>query len=268
VTSLVMFSKFSSWLGWGKSSEDKHEEEKKKKSRLSLFRRSRRHPSMEPQHQPEPESEAPLSPAMLNSWLEAGAGLENLLNSSLGVATFRDFLASEFSTENLDFWLACRSLETGSMHFLGDSVAAIFSQFILAGSPQEVSLDSRVRERLVQMREQPSRDMFKEAQAKIFTLMHRDSFPRFLASTKFKELQATVQQEDDEPDGGVEETLSDIEINEEPQLTLKVPGDTAKADTKTGVSISVDSPDSGIGEDGLVRIDTVERQFHSMINQL
>merc|ERR1712098_150284 len=199
---------------------------------------------------------------MLNSWLEAGAGLENLLNSSLGVATFRDFLASEFSTENLDFWLACRSLETGSMHFLGDSVAAIFSQFILAGSPQEVSLDSRVRERLVQMREQPSRDMFKEAQAKIFTLMHRDSFPRFLASSMFKELQASVHQ----PSEYNEENSSSKDVSVDSQLVLEV--NSANNEGSPEVKISVDSPDSGIGEDGLVRIDTVEKQFHSMINKM
>lgn len=249
-----MFSKFSSWLGWGKSSETRHDEEKKKKTRYSLFRKSKRHQSLVAE--PEPEPESPLTSSMLASWLEAGSGLENLLSSRLGVTTFRDFLSSEFSTENLDFWLACRLLETGERMSLGDRVEAIFSQFVVAGSPQEVSLDSRVREKLVQMREEPSRDMFKEAQAKIFTLMYRDSFPRFLASSMFKELQASVH---------VPSEYNE-DVSADSQLVLEV--NSANNEGSPEVKISVDSPDSGIGEDGLVRIDTVEKQFHSMINKM
>ena len=52
----------------------------------------------------------------------------------------------------------------------------------------QVSLDSRVREIINKNMMNPSKETFAEAQLQIYTLMHRDSYPRFVNSPNFKEL--------------------------------------------------------------------------------
>ena len=52
----------------------------------------------------------------------------------------------------------------------------------------QVSLDSRVREIINRNMVEPSRATFDEAQLQIFTLMHRDSYPRFVNSPQYRAL--------------------------------------------------------------------------------
>ena len=52
----------------------------------------------------------------------------------------------------------------------------------------QVSLDSRVRELIDRNMAEPSPHIFDDAQLQIYTLMHRDSYPRFLSSTLYKDL--------------------------------------------------------------------------------
>ena len=42
----------------------------------------------------------------------------------------------------------------------------------------QVSLDSKVKEKLMSVRHNPTEQIFDEAQSKIYSLMHRDSFSR------------------------------------------------------------------------------------------
>lgn len=53
---------------------------------------------------------------------------------------------------------------------------------------QQVSLDSRVREIVNKNMVDPTPHTFDEAQLQIYTLMHRDSYPRFVNSHIFKRL--------------------------------------------------------------------------------
>ncbi len=55
----------------------------------------------------------------------------------------------------------------------------------------QVSLDSRVREIINRNMIAPSQHTFDEAQLQIYTLMHRDSYPRFVNSPTYKELLRT-----------------------------------------------------------------------------
>ncbi|KAK3701124.1 hypothetical protein RRG08_029597 [Elysia crispata] len=52
----------------------------------------------------------------------------------------------------------------------------------------QVSLDSRVREVINRNMVEPTPHTFDEAQLQIWTLMHRDSYPRFLNSQVYKRL--------------------------------------------------------------------------------
>lgn len=50
----------------------------------------------------------------------------------------------------------------------------------------QVSLDSRVREIVNRNMVQPTPHTFDEAQLQIYTLMHRDSYPRFVNSELYR----------------------------------------------------------------------------------
>jgi regulator of G-protein signaling len=52
----------------------------------------------------------------------------------------------------------------------------------------QVSLDSRVREGINRKMQEPSAHTFDDAQLQIYTLMHRDSYPRFLSSPTYRAL--------------------------------------------------------------------------------
>lgn len=68
--------------------------------------------------------------------------------------------------------------------FLLSSQVNIYKYFFVF----QVSLDSRVREVINRNMVDPTPHTFDEAQLQIYTLMHRDSYPRFLNSQIYKRL--------------------------------------------------------------------------------
>ncbi|ALC42329.1 CG5036 [Drosophila busckii] len=122
----------------------------------------------------------------IRSW---GKSFDKLMKNSSGRKVFRDFLRSEFSEENILFWLACEDLKKeNSAEVVEVKARRIYEDYISILSPREVSLDSRVREIVNRNMIEPTTHTFDEAQIQIYTLMHRDSYPRFLNSQKFKTL--------------------------------------------------------------------------------
>ncbi|KAJ3610685.1 hypothetical protein NHX12_022777 [Muraenolepis orangiensis] len=116
---------------------------------------------------------------------------EMMMRSLEGREIFREFLRSEYSEENLLFWLSCEELKKETDPVTVDEKARIiYEDYVSILSPKEVSLDSRVREGINQSLTEPSNLMYEEAQLQIYTLMHRDSFPRFLNSSVYRDLQA------------------------------------------------------------------------------
>lgn len=125
----------------------------------------------------------------LVSWARS---FEMMMRSSEGRELFREFLRSEYSEENLLFWLACEDLKKETVPAVVDEKARIiYEDYVSILSPKEVSLDSRVREGINMTLNEPSNLMYEEAQLQIYTLMHRDSFPRFLNSSVYRDLLAT-----------------------------------------------------------------------------
>ncbi|XP_076001687.1 regulator of G-protein signaling 5 isoform X2 [Genypterus blacodes] len=108
--------------------------------------------------------------------------LDSLLNSKSGLQMFRGFLRSEFSEENLEFWLACEDYRISPINLQRTKASSICSQFIHTDAPQEVNLDAETREALLGVMDSPCAGTFTGAQQRIFTLMAKDSFPRFLRS--------------------------------------------------------------------------------------
>lgn len=112
------------------------------------------------------------------------------MQSPSGRYYFREFLRSEYSEENMLFWMACEELknETQNPQIVEEKARLIYEDYISILSPKEVSLDSRVREIINRNMVDPTPYTFDEAQLQIYTLMHRDSYPRFLNSPLYKKL--------------------------------------------------------------------------------
>ncbi|CAI4233324.1 unnamed protein product [Auanema sp. JU1783] len=114
---------------------------------------------------------------------------DNLMRNKLGQKYFAEFLKGEYSDENILFWQACEELKREkNAEKIEEKARIIYEDFISILSPKEVSLDSRVREIVNNNMQRPSASTFDEAQNQIFTLMQRDSYPRFLASPMYKNM--------------------------------------------------------------------------------
>ncbi|KAI4829089.1 regulator of G-protein signaling 21 [Gymnodraco acuticeps] len=112
--------------------------------------------------------------------------LEELLRDKKYLAAFRSFLQSEFSEENVDFWLSCEDFKsTASMDDLGWKAEGIYQKFIQPTACREINVDHHIREKIKKTLEQPSLSCFDEAQKHVYLLMERDSYPRFLHSDAY-----------------------------------------------------------------------------------
>ncbi|XP_049633133.1 regulator of G-protein signaling 19 isoform X2 [Suncus etruscus] len=144
--------------------------------------------SRENKLQPLPSCEACAtpSPEEVQSW---GQSFDKLMHSPAGRGVFREFLRTEYSEENMLFWLACEELKAeNSQHVVDEKARLIYEDYVSILSPKEVSLDSRVREGINRKMQEPSAHTFDDAQTQIYTLMHRDSYPRFLSSPTYRAL--------------------------------------------------------------------------------
>ncbi|KAE8598761.1 hypothetical protein XENTR_v10016929 [Xenopus tropicalis] len=126
------------------------------------------------------------------SW---GQSFDKLMTTPAGRNAFREFLRTEFSEENMLFWMACEELKKeASKNVIEEKARLIYEDYISILSPKEVSLDSRVREVINRNMLEPSQRTFDDAQLQIYTLMHRDSYPRFMNSAIYKNLLQTLSE--------------------------------------------------------------------------
>uniref|UniRef100_A0ACB8EGC7 Uncharacterized protein n=1 Tax=Sphaerodactylus townsendi TaxID=933632 RepID=A0ACB8EGC7_9SAUR len=103
--------------------------------------------------------------------------------SKYGQRAFRAFLESEFSEENLDFWMACEDYrKLRGCDKLQDNARKIYDQYVTIQAPKEVNLDSQTRDVTNRNILLPTRSCFEQAQRRIFGLMEKGlALPRFLA---------------------------------------------------------------------------------------
>ncbi|NWJ08318.1 RGS4 protein, partial [Crypturellus undulatus] len=127
-----------------------------------------------------------VSQEEVKKWADS---LENLIHHDRGLAAFRAFLKSEYSEENIEFWVSCEDYKkTKSPAKLSPKARKIYNEFISVQATREVNLDSCTREKTSQNMLEPTLSCFDEAQRKIFTLMEKDSYRRFLKSHFYLDL--------------------------------------------------------------------------------
>ncbi|XP_036607147.1 regulator of G-protein signaling 3 isoform X3 [Trichosurus vulpecula] len=121
--------------------------------------------------------------------LKWGESLEKLLSHKYGLAVFRAFLRTEFSEENLEFWLACEDFKkVKSQSKMASKAKKIFAEYIAIQACKEVNLDSYTREHTKDNLQNVTRGCFDLAQKRIYGLMEKDSYPRFLRSELYLDL--------------------------------------------------------------------------------
>ncbi|XP_053252137.1 regulator of G-protein signaling 20 isoform X2 [Podarcis raffonei] len=141
-----------------------------------------------------PNCEESSTPTLeeVSAWSQS---FDKLMRTPAGRNAFREFLRTEFSEENMLFWLACEDLKQESNKaIIQEKARLIYEDYISILSPKEVSLDSRVRELINRNMLEPSEHSFDEAQLQIYMLMLRDSYPRFMNSAIYRDLVESLSQ--------------------------------------------------------------------------
>uniref|UniRef100_A0A3Q3VI64 Uncharacterized protein n=1 Tax=Mola mola TaxID=94237 RepID=A0A3Q3VI64_MOLML len=117
-----------------------------------------------------------------------GFSLEEALKDPVGRELFLKFLESEFSSENLRFWLAVQDLKRMPQEDVAQRVQDIWAEFLAEGATSSINLDSHSYERTSQNLKDPGRYSYEDAQDHIYKLMKSDSYTRFLRSNVYQDL--------------------------------------------------------------------------------
>ncbi|XP_045694436.1 regulator of G-protein signaling 5 [Phyllostomus hastatus] len=141
-----------------------------------------------------PYNEKPAKPAKAQKPSSGEAlqwrdSLDKLLQNNYGLASFQSFLKSEFSEENLEFWMACEDFKkTRSPDKIAEKARKIYEEFIRTEAPKEVNIDHFTKDLTERNLAEPSLSSFDVAQSRVHALMEKDSLPRFLRSELYQEL--------------------------------------------------------------------------------
>ncbi|XP_075899714.1 regulator of G-protein signaling 3a isoform X2 [Nelusetta ayraudi] len=157
------------------------------KNRLAFLRRRNESPGSNPAGKLD-KSMKSVKPTPEEA-LKWGDSLDKLLAHKYGLAAFRAFLRTEFSEENLEFWLACEEYKkVKSQSKMASKAKKIFAEYIAIQSCKEVNLDSYTRDHTKDNLQNVTRSCFDLAQRRIYGLMEKDSYPRFLRSELYSDL--------------------------------------------------------------------------------
>ncbi|XP_015247938.1 PREDICTED: regulator of G-protein signaling 3 isoform X1 [Cyprinodon variegatus] len=157
------------------------------KNRLAFLRRRNESPGSNPAGKLD-KSMKSVKPTPEEA-LKWGDSLDKLLTHKYGLAAFRAFLRTEFSEENLEFWLACEEYKkVKSQSKMASKAKKIFAEYIAIQSCKEVNLDSYTRDHTKDNLQNVTRSCFDLAQRRIYGLMEKDSYPRFLRSELYLDL--------------------------------------------------------------------------------
>ncbi|CAL8307439.1 unnamed protein product [Lota lota] len=119
-------------------------------------------------------------------WSES---FDQLLSHKHGLSAFRAFLKTEFSDENIEFWMACEDYKKNkSSTKLVSKANKIYMEFIDVQAPREINIDHETRDITKSNMESPSPSCFDMAQHRIYMLMAKDCYPRFLRSQAYREM--------------------------------------------------------------------------------
>lgn len=133
-----------------------------------------------------PEKLVKPTPEEAAQWRES---LDLVLNNGYGFNAFRSFLQSEFSDENVEFWMACEDFKKIKNSVkMATKAKKIYEDFIQSEGPREVNIDHFTKDVTLRNLVDLTPSTFDLAQKRIYALMEKDSFARFLRSEYYQEL--------------------------------------------------------------------------------
>ncbi|MBN3307137.1 RGS21 protein, partial [Amia calva] len=112
-----------------------------------------------------------------------GVELYALGEKEAGQIAFREFLKTEYSEENILFWLACEEYKKiKSTPKMVSTANQIYTEYVQVEAPRQINIDCGTREYITQHISEPNINSFDNAQKIIYGLLARDCYPRFLKS--------------------------------------------------------------------------------------
>ncbi|CAH8505782.1 unnamed protein product [Heterobilharzia americana] len=135
-----------------------------------------------------PEHNIPTR-SQLNQWEKS---FDQLLADTDGLSQFHQFLKSEYSEENIEFWMICELYKHLPTTDLCEESQKIYKLYLAPQSPREVNLDSETRNQTISGLINPTNQSFILAQQTIKALMNKDSYHRFLRSSFYFHLKQLV----------------------------------------------------------------------------
>ncbi|EFO21182.1 hypothetical protein LOAG_07306 [Loa loa] len=126
-----------------------------------------------------------------------GLSVQELVRDPIGRQVLETFLESEFSSENIRFWMAIQDLKFSANEQVERKAQHIYDEFLSSGAPCQVNVDSRTLEATMKSLQDKlaRRHAFSPAEEHIFTLMSKDSYPRFLRSQIYRGVLSAAQQQ-------------------------------------------------------------------------
>lgn len=118
-------------------------------------------------------------------------GLSDLLTDEKGQQAFAKFLKSEYSGENLSFWLHTRRYRRAPINSHRRIARVIYDKHISEDCGEPVNLPQRESSTILNALESEqalNRFLFDDAAEHIFKLMKTDSYKRFLNSAVYQDL--------------------------------------------------------------------------------
>lgn len=114
------------------------------------------------------------------------------LSETENVELFREFLKTQYCHENIDFYLACEKYSKLKHSSAGDMLVKfnarqIFNDFLGENAKQPVNVNADCIKTIQRGLNQPTPDLFRDAQQEIFNLMRSDCYPRFCKTWKIDE---------------------------------------------------------------------------------
>ncbi|KAK2835139.1 hypothetical protein Q5P01_015623 [Channa striata] len=129
---------------------------------------------------------AEMAPVDVAAW---GVSIDHLLECKTGQLVFEDFLRTEYSEENLLFWLACEDYKKNTRETEMTAAARrIYAEFVQVDAPRQINIDCVTRKEISKNLSQPGPNCFDGAQRLIYGLMENDCYPRFLKSEVYQAL--------------------------------------------------------------------------------
>ncbi|XP_042338989.1 regulator of G-protein signaling 21-like isoform X1 [Plectropomus leopardus] len=125
-----------------------------------------------------------------------GESIDHLLECKTGQLVFEDFLRTEYSEENLLFWLACEEYKKiTSQKEMAVAAKRIHAEFVQVDAPRQINIDCVTRREISENLSQPEPNCFDRAQRLIYALMENDCYPRFLKSEMYQALLEQAEQQ-------------------------------------------------------------------------